>query len=72
MGGWSITKNWSTAHYNLTKDVINSKVTYFSDALFSWRVSEDYKNSSSHVLLVNAYEHVNDFAVLISTIVLFG
>ncbi|XP_050713079.1 endothelin-converting enzyme homolog isoform X3 [Eriocheir sinensis] len=51
MGGWSITKNWSTANYNLTKDVIASKVTYFSDALFSWRVSEDYKNSSSHVLL---------------------
>ncbi|XP_045111624.1 endothelin-converting enzyme homolog isoform X2 [Portunus trituberculatus] len=51
MGGWSITGNWSTIDYNLTKDVILSKVEFISGALFSWRVSEDYKNSSSHVLL---------------------
>lgn len=55
MGGWSINGNWSAADYNLTKDVIFSKVKFISGALFSWRVSEDYKNSSSHVLLVNIF-----------------
>lgn len=61
MGGWSINDNWTPGKYNVTNDVIASKVKFFSGALFSWRVSEDYKNSSSHVLLVNIYEHVKAF-----------
>ena len=64
MGGWSITGNWSAAKYNLTKDVISSKVNFISGALFSWRVSEDSKNSSSHVLLVNIFTHVIRFCDL--------
>ncbi|KAG0710934.1 Endothelin-converting enzyme [Chionoecetes opilio] len=51
MGGWSVSGNWSAVNYNLTRDVINSKIKFLSGALFSWRVSVDYKNSSSNVLL---------------------
>ncbi|XP_045592012.1 endothelin-converting enzyme homolog isoform X2 [Procambarus clarkii] len=50
MGGWSITGNWSASNYSLEDDVIKSKVDFNSEALFSWVVAENDKNSSSHIL----------------------
>lgn len=52
MGGWGVSGNWSSENYSLENDIINSKIMLSSEALFTWGVAEDDKNSSQHIIQV--------------------
>ena len=51
-GGWEMSSGWTFKRYDLKKDIMKSLIDFSSNALFSWGVAEDIKNSTEHVLEV--------------------